>query len=467
MKVCSKRFPSIIYEVDTTNEGVVTVDGLVDLKPVQLIEGYHKEGVTIEDFATKRIKLSTFKRGYRPLDEDNASSMRFNRAKKDNKPKPFVPNPFFLRQSMISSYLQCPDKFYDTQENGYIEDTIFTKIGTAIHGVMEDYFDPTNTKPVEELFHDWWLKYGPSAPELYEEWKSLVASYIENLKNFPKPNIIARELEFKTVIEGIPVSGTIDRIDRLDEHTLLIIDYKSNQMPYTPAELRNSVQFKLYTLALMTPALHDILGEYDKIVCAYDMLRTGKRQFVKYTKEELDTFKEWLVIIWAKILSGKDRNPQLNQYCSSCQKRHRCSEYLEMLESPASIVATEDIDMNKLAEEMDRLKQSKKMIDNRIGEIEAIIKNEIVHNGGPITIGGAIWSMKSQKTNSYPILKVLDLVKDDPVATQDIMNSLGPLSMSAIKRIKSLKQYEEQLKGIVEERYKNPSLIKQEIKEEE
>ena len=163
MKVCSKKFPSIIYEAkEYTSDG-----NLIELTPIQLIEGYHKEGTTLEDIPVKVIKRVTFKRTYQELNEVDASSMRHNRSKKIRKARPFVPNPYFLRQSMISSYLQCPDKFYDTYENGYSEDTIYTKMGTAIHGVMEDYYTPENTESVPELFNKWWANHGPDQPELY------------------------------------------------------------------------------------------------------------------------------------------------------------------------------------------------------------------------------------------------------------------------------------------------------------
>lgn len=457
MKAISRRLPSIIYTAEIDHD-------VVHLKPIQLIEGYHKEGTTLEDIEDRIIKISTFKRGYKVLDEDNASSMRHNRGKKEGKAKPFIPNPYFLRQSMISSYLQCPDKFYDTYENGYIENTIYTKMGTAIHGVMEDYYTEGNQASVSELFNKWWANHGPEQPELFEEWKGLVDNYFQGLKDLAKPNIIAIELEFKTEIAGIPVSGTIDRIDRINENTVMIVDYKSNQMPYTPEQLRNSTQFKFYSLALMTDKLHEVLGDYDNIVCAYDMLRTGKRQYVTYTKEELETFKEWLQIIWSRMLSGKDRTPKINQYCAHCQKRHRCQSYQDMLKSPTSVVSTDDVNMDKLAEDLDMLKFTKKTIDARISELEAIIKNGIIENGGPKVINNIEWSMRAQRTISYPVHKIIDIIKEDPETLKQVIETLGSMSATGIKKIKSLKSYQDQLDQIAEEAYKAPSLIRKEVK---
>lgn len=459
MKAASKKFPSVIYEVTELESGNVI------LTPIQLIEGYHKEGTTINDLQPKTIKKKSFLKSYECLDELEVASMQHNRAKRKIKAKPFVPNPFFLRQSMISSYLQCPDKFYDTYENGYSESTIFTQMGTAIHGVMEDYYADKENANVPELFKKWWAEYGPNEPELYEEWKGLIIKYFEQLKEKPEPNIIARELEFKTKIGEVPFSGTIDRIDRLDENTILVVDYKSNQQPYSMAELKGSVQFKSYVLALMTDELHEVLGEYDTIVCAYDMLRTGNRQFISYTAEELETFKEWLLIIWSSILSGKDRNPKINKYCGYCQKRHKCQAYDEMLKSPTSIVSTDDIDLNNIADELVKLKESKKIIEGRITELEGIIKSEIIKNGDAVTLNNTVWSMRSQKTTTYPVTGIFDIIKEDKEATEMVINALSPLSATAIKKIKILKTYQEEIDKIAEEAYKSPSLKANPIKE--
>lgn len=457
MKVVSKKFPSVIYEVQEDND-------LVKLIPVQLIGGCHDSSLSIKDLPIKTIKRKSYQRNYKILDENQITSMRYNRSNKP-KTKPFVPNPFFLRQSMITSYMQCPDKFYDIYENNYSESSIYTQIGTAIHGVMEDYYENGGNTDIAELFKKWWIAHGPNEPELYEEWRGLLISYFEKLKDKPKPNIIARELEFKTKIGSIPFSGTIDRIDRIDENTILLIDYKTNLQPYSMSELKNSIQFKSYVLALMTDELHKILGEYDNIICAYELVRTGYRQYITYTEEELTIFKEWLEIIWASILSGKDRNPKINQYCGYCQKRYRCQAYNDMLKSPTPVINTDKTNLSVVAEELNKLKESAKIIKGRISELETIIKNEIIKNGGPIQINNTTWSMTSQKTTLYPVDGIIDIIKEDDQVMKELIRSLPPISSTAIKKIKAIKDYMDQIETIAETAYKSPSL-KQDINEE-
>lgn len=447
MKVCSRKNPLVVFEAKEANsEGT----------RIQLVE------ITSEDREPiiKEIAISTFKKSYKRLDTENAGSMRHNN--KREKAKPFIPSPYFLRQSMISQYLQCPDKFYDINENGYKEDTIFTGMGTAIHGVMEDYWTNPDSADVEALFEKWWVGHAPAEQELYNEWRELVSRYFEsNVIGQPKPNIIALEFEFTTEIAGIPISGTIDRIDRINDDTIMILDYKTNQMPYTLDELKGSVQFKLYTLALQN--LKDRVGDFKYVTCVYEMLRTGQRQYVTYSKEELDLFVDWVKVVWAKILSGQDRNPKINKYCGFCLKRHRCRAYEELIGSNTTTILHEDIDMDKLIGEYDTLKQNIKILEGRLDEMNAIIKEKIVEEGGEVRVGGYKWSLSVSTRNTYSAKGVLDLL-DKKQMLQKAIEVIPNFSANGLKKLKlneeDMKYLEENFKQVS---YTSPSLKKRKI----
>jgi len=304
---------------------------------IEVLHGYGKPqtigswdmiGVVSREHGEERAKL---------IKEQTQNSMRANRDAKSGDIKPFMPNPYFLRQSMVTSYLQCPDKMYDSYENGYNEDTIFTKTGTAIHGVMEDFYNDKEAMKLtgydlEEhvigLFEKWWASHSTPEWDWYRDWKQMTVDYFLR-KEGEQPDIIAIELEYRVEINGVPVSGTIDRIDRVDANTIKIVDYKTNFRPWSNQELSESIQFQIYTLACME--LKDQLGEFTKVECTYDMLRLGYEQKTSFNEETLAIFADWLKMMWNKILEGRDRAPQLNKYCSFCQKRQQCSKYIGQL----------------------------------------------------------------------------------------------------------------------------------------
>lgn len=447
MKVCSRRNPLVVFEATELDD----TGGRVRL--VQVVE----EG---EEPIVREVAQSTFKKSYKKLDTENAGSMRHN--SRGAKAKPFIPSPYFLRQSMISQYLQCPDKFYDINENGYKEDTIFTGMGTAIHGIMEDYWtNPENTN-IDELFEKWWTNHAPAEQELYNEWRELVPKYFEsNVIGQPKPNIIALELEFTTEIAGIPVSGTIDRVDRISDDTIMIVDYKTNQMPYTLDELKNSVQFKLYTLALQN--LKDVVGDFKHVTCVYEMLRTGQKQYVTYDQEELDIFKDWMKVIWAKMLSGKDRKPKINKYCGFCLKRHKCHAYEELIHSNTTTVMHEEVDIEQLIGEYDTLKQNVKILEGRLDEMNAMIKEKIVDEGGEITVGDYKWSMSVSQRTSYSAKGVIDILSAEGLM-EEAIKALPNFSANGLKKLKLTKEQMELLDNQYKQvAYTSPSLKKKKL----
>lgn len=337
--------------------------------------------------------------------QPNRSAMREDRDSRLKDAKPFTPDPFYLRQSMLNSYMQCPKKFYEVYENGLYEESKFTKMGTAVHGVMEDYYlDPS--QDVEELFGKWWAKYGPEELGNFKACLNMVLDYLE--RNPYKPNIIALELEFQTSINGVPVSGTIDRIDRIDEETIRIIDYKTNHRPWTRAELEESIQFQMYVSALQQPNMREKIGHFSKVECTYEMLRLGYSQTISYDQDTLNQFGLWLNAIWTKILSGVDREPKFNQYCGYCPMKDTCPVFKDKLENIDEVA--DDAEIATLVEQRETLKNQEKLLKVQLREVDTRIKEEISNFGGEITIGDRVWITRSQERKMYPADKLIQIL---------------------------------------------------------
>jgi putative RecB family exonuclease len=401
--------------------------------------------------------------------DQKLNSMRASRDAKTADVKPFVPTPFFLRQSMISAYQQCPDKMYDSYENGYNEESIFTRVGTSIHGVMEDFYEDRENADVPALFDKWWASHAIPDWDWYRDWKGFVERYFEKEAKYEKPQVIATELEFQTTVNGVPVSGTIDRIDRVDEHTIRLVDYKTNFRAFTEVELQESIQFMMYNNVMLTDELRQMLrdrgdtGEYTVVINTYEMLRLGYRQTMIFEPGELELFRGWMKTIWTMILSGFNRKPKLNQYCGYCQKRHKCDLYLEMLKAPVSPIVTENTDVESIVGEREELKKAEKLVKNRLAEIDAQIKMKIAENKGKMEVGGYEWGTQAGTVNSYPAQDVFRVLA---------MNGLGAMipdlvSISNTKLQSMLKEHKdvlEKVEAVKVTGYKTPSINKKKIK---
>jgi hypothetical protein len=357
---------------------------------------------------------------------------------------------------MISLYTQCPDKFYETYENGYTEETIFTKMGTATHGIMEDFYNG-NPDVVYTLFKNWWTKHAPPEWDFYEEWRELIKKYFDRLDHRQKPNVIAVELEFQVVINGVPCGGTIDRIDRVDDKTIRIIDYKTNMRAWTKDELNNNIQMSFYGLA--AEQLRDKLGDFENIEFVYDMMRLGYEQKATRTREQLDMFAEWVPVIWDMILSGRDRKPKLNQYCAFCQRRGTCDLYQSVLENKYQPVLTETTDLGRIDEEREDLVKMKKVIEKRIGEIDDQLKAIIVQNDGVADVGDYEYRTVSQSMYTYPAVDVARIFAMNGMGDR-VMDVLSVGATKLKEVLKGNKALMEQVEAVKVHGYKAPSLTR-------
>ena len=366
--------------------------------------------------------------------------------------KPFVPNPFSLRQSMVNTYLQCPAKFYAIYEEGKEDPgSKFTEMGTAVHAVLEAYYKGEFQRDgLTEAFDHWWTKYGPNDFKDYQECLDMVRRYLD--RNPEDPDVIATELDFNVTVNGIPMSGTVDRIDRIDERTIRLVDYKTNHMPFSKDDLEGSIQFKMYNLALME--LKDQLGDFDRIINTYEMLRLDYAQSVEYTQEELTEFAQWLKVIWTKILSGVDREARPHQYCIYNPISDKCKELnrklLDGVEEPADTI-------EGLTEQLEVLKVQEKLVKARRSEVEALIKEAISQHGGEITIGDRVWTTKSRARTTYPADKVIRILAMHGYG--DKIPELVNISATSLKRtFKDNQEILNIIESVAETNYITPSI---------
>jgi RecB family exonuclease len=135
-------------------------------------------------------------------------------------------------------YLECPKKWWFR----YVEKVPekpkhFFSFGRSMHSALE-FFYGVNALPapaLQELLRAYktdWVKegYRDAAQEAsyFEEGKAiLIAFYHKHAKDFAVP--LAVEYNFNAVVEGVPVTGKVDRVDALPDGRLSILDYKTGK----------------------------------------------------------------------------------------------------------------------------------------------------------------------------------------------------------------------------------------------
>ncbi len=166
-----------------------------------------------------------------------------------------------LSYSALETFRTCPLKY----KFAYIDKIPVTQsgvmqFGSLIHKVMEELYAhqmlPISKEELMHLFSAQWkpklYKDAYQAQSDFESGLAIVEREWEKKQAQPEPVTIAREKYFLLPIaDGFDLSGRIDRIDKIGDNSLEIIDYKTGRTVPSEEEVRNNLQLSIYYFALL------------------------------------------------------------------------------------------------------------------------------------------------------------------------------------------------------------------------
>jgi len=172
----------------------------------------------------------------------------------------------------------------------------------------------------------------------------------------------------------LPVTYIWDRQDKLDDGTIVVVDYKSNRFNIGSTELKNKIQAKLY--ALIANILYPD-AEYIRV--EFHMLRHGITG-VTFTRNDNAETWNWLLAEVSRILASPlEAKPTLNNECGFCICKSTCPAILVNIENDGVMSL-------KPPELVDRLYQLKSQADaakSAAAEIEDIL-GPLLRPGGDV-----------------------------------------------------------------------------------
>ncbi|MBI5241857.1 MAG: PD-(D/E)XK nuclease family protein [Elusimicrobia bacterium] len=165
--------------------------------------------------------------------------------------------PRALSHSSISMYTECPLKYKLKYVDGIPEKPKhFFSFGQSVHLALEFFYGGKGpaAPSLEELIQslkDNWVSTGyrdqAQEAEYFLQGKDILTGYYKkHVKGFTPPLHV--EYDFKLAVEGVPVTGKVDRIDRLPDGKLSIVDYKTGKA-LAVDRIETDAQLTMYQLA--------------------------------------------------------------------------------------------------------------------------------------------------------------------------------------------------------------------------
>lgn len=289
-----------------------------------------------------------------------------------------------ISATKINNFLQCGLKFKFIYFSGIKMEVTskFLIFGRVIHKILEimnKRLIDEGRAPVQEDYDYAIKKYmylcveqGLDDQELINTGKFMVNNKLNEFD--PSEKVISLEKFFpgrgeKFKINGVPVSGAIDKVVEVDKHTLEIRDYKTNKFAMTSREALYDIQISMYDVVART-----LYPEYDTVILTWDYLRSGMSPLrIIKTAEQRDTFLEYLKALYDKMLRTKEDElkPRINKFCGWCDYKQMCPAYEEFLEKMASVemAPPEAMTEDEFVTEWKRVKSWSTLVDGRKKEL--------------------------------------------------------------------------------------------------
>ena len=338
-----------------------------------------------------------------------------------------------LSATRINTFLSCKQKYWFS----YIEhlpkvaNPAF-KLGTACHEALEfagiiwkekGKFSKIDTKKIMEKYDAISIREGITEMTIHKEGKDLVR---KRLNNFIAGKKVI-DLEFKfgfgketkavTTDDGIPLIGAIDKIEEIDQDTLLIVDYKTSKTAPTTDQIKGDLQLSIYDLVA-----HKIWPQYKRIILSLDFLKSDIL-YTYRTEEERKEFSDYLTQVYNQMINLKEENVKanLNIFCPWCDFKEYCPTYQKACKkSKYEFLPIMKYTDDQLVSEWSTVKSTKKILEIRERELGQVIMEKIKRDSKNLAYdAGEVYIRQSSRT-SYDvdtILKVIPVKELDKVVS--------------------------------------------------
>lgn len=325
-----------------------------------------------------------------------------------------------LSATGVRDYLQCALKIVFRYNRDIVRmSNDHAKVGIAVHEALEQFTrrmlakqsfpDPTDYEFAVTTFMNSATEEGLENMGFYSDGRIMVTEFVDRFD--PSEEVIDVEQRFKLETpEGIPIVGAIDKVVKINDDTIAIIDYKTARNALTPYELRDDIQLSMYDLAASI-----IWPEYSNSLLFLDYVRINKKVSTYRTEEERVAFRDFLKSIWMQIdkMQEKEIKGKINRLCGWCDYKEYCPDYSAFMESSDFAMPTlTDMTDKEFLEHWDKVAVSKSVLEARQRELK-MMASEKAHSGGEFRADGReLYSTQAGRTN-YNVEDVVKLIPED------------------------------------------------------
>jgi len=326
-----------------------------------------------------------------------------------------------LSVSRLKKFEQCPKAFRLRYVDQLPAESSGEpgEFGTLLHSVLERIYgwvvavEHSGLVPDAVVTESFGIEFEAAPPiisslGLYQEGLELVRRYVAQHPDVDHSRVLGTEVKFEIQIGPFGVTGYIDRTEREDEETALLLDYKSSRMLYTQSEVESDLQASVYLIAARR-----LYPWAKKFKFAFDMLRFGQRLYAERTDDQLSVVEDYVVALGKRTERTDEVYPAvLNPNCPYCDHKRYCSEYDEALLGNLDITKTDSDGIEEVAAERERMHVIAKIAYSRKDALERILRAR-VNERGPFSAAGRNYRLIPIYSIEYPVRRTLEVLAEE------------------------------------------------------
>lgn len=244
----------------------------------------------------------------------------------------------------------------------------YLSFGSSLHDALQFFYSyrppPASLHEVLEYYEKNWINEGYENSEEEEGYfvygKRILTDYYNmHIKTFKTP--VAVEHQFNIEIQGTPVTGFIDRIDKIEDNKAEVIDYKSGKNIFDRSYVEENEQLTLYQLAV-----EESIGlEVEKLTLYHLPSQTPVSSKAR-KREKIESLKARILDVNELISKGKFEAKE-GRFCP-CDFPEHCPFYKHKYVTGKE-EKKKKIDIQQTIEEYSRLKDQERDINKRIKDL--------------------------------------------------------------------------------------------------
>ena len=345
-----------------------------------------------------------------------------------------------LSFSRLSRFEQCPLSFKLHYVDKLVaEPGVPLRFGKAIHSVLEslvrEHMESELVGPLSEarafqLWEDAWAAADLAGIDVFEEGLALLRGYVRRHGRVDHQDVLAIERGFQLPIGPFVVLGFIDRVDRVDDETVEVIDYKTNRLLFSREEVDSSLQMSLYHLAArqMWPWAR-------KVRLTFEMLRHDVRVTTERDEAQLAAAKAYVETMGRMTEEARDFPARLNANCVYCDHRQDCPAYATALRGERRVVCEDLGDLESAAREREEVARLAKVLYARKQELEDVLKAHL-EGHDELALAGVRYRMFTTASKAYPLDRTLDvLTRATGHEREDLVGRLASVENKALEAL--------------------------------